>query len=211
VTGAGERTPGNTDASLALRMRSLVDDAKALMAAAGANAEPFCLAWPQRLVARRAVSRSLPVLGALEGVERFAAPATRRIVEEIAALAPSLEWRQTYSADDFGERFLESYGWTEWIGQRGMFESDAIACGVLLLGPDIEYPAHSHEAEEIYLPLAGSARWRSGDAGWRVQAPGACIHHPSWTPHAMRTAEEPLLALYVWRGGDLAAKSRIEN
>jgi hypothetical protein len=25
----------------------------------------------------------------------------------------------------------------------------------------------------------------------------------------MRTVEQPMLALYVWRGGDLAAKSKI--
>jgi dimethlysulfoniopropionate lyase len=28
---------------------------------------------------------------------------------------------------------------------------------ILLLGPDTEYPDHSHEAEELYLPLAGHA------------------------------------------------------
>jgi hypothetical protein len=28
-------------------------------------------------------------------------------------------------------------------------------------------------------------------------------------PHAMRTEGAPLLALYLWRGGDLAAKSVI--
>jgi hypothetical protein len=29
--------------------------------------------------------------------------------------------------------------------------------------------------------------------------------------HAMRTEREPLLAGYVWRSGDLSAKSRIER
>jgi hypothetical protein len=32
---------------------------------------------------------------------------------------------------------------------------------------------------------------------------------PSWTAHAMRTSQEPLLAAYVWRAGDLTAKPRI--
>ena len=112
---------------------------------------------------------------------------------------------------DFGERFLQNYGWSEWVGQRGAFASDAIACGVLLLGPDIEYPAHSHEAEELYLPLAGHGWWRSAQSDWRLRAPGTWIHHPSWTTHAMRTGAEPLLAAYVWRAGDLTAKSRIEK
>jgi hypothetical protein len=106
---------------------------------------------------------------------------------------------------------LQNYGWSEWIGQRGAFASDTIACGVLILGPETEYPAHSHEAEELYLPLAGHAAWRSAESDWRLRPPGAWIHHRSWTTHAMRTGAEPLLAAYVWRAGDLAAKSRIDR
>jgi hypothetical protein len=56
-------------------------------------------------------------------------------------------------------------GFSEWIGHRGAFASDAIACGVLLLGPDTEYPDHSHEAEELYFPLAGHVFRRSAQSG----------------------------------------------
>ncbi len=42
--------------------------------------------------------------------------------------------RQTYTSSDFRERLLENYGYSEWIGQRGAFMGDAIACGVLSLG-----------------------------------------------------------------------------
>jgi Dimethlysulfonioproprionate lyase len=131
------------------------------------------------------------------------------LVEGVAALAEELDWGQTYSSADFGERFLENYGYNEWIGQRGAFMSQRVACGVLLLGPDTEYPDHSHEAEELYLPLAGHAFWRSGPSDWRLRPPGEWIHHSSWTAHAMRTSQEPLLAAYLWRAGDLTAKSRI--
>ena len=110
-------------------------------------------------------------------------------------------------------RLLEAAGppALPFLRDCGAFGSDAIACGVLILGPDIEYPAHSHEAEELYLPLAGHAWWRSVRSDWRLRAPGAWIHHPSWTTHAMRTRAEPLLAAYVWRAGDLTAKSRIDG
>ena len=162
-------------------------------------------------MARPQTARSLPVVAGLHGLSRFAAPQTKALVDAIAALADELDWRQTYSSADFGQRFLDNYGWSEWIGDRGAFISDAIACGVLMLGPDTEYPAHSHEAEELYLPLAGRAWWRSGQSDWRLRAPGTSIHHPSWTTHAMRTGREPLLAAYVWRAGDLSAKSRIET
>jgi hypothetical protein len=120
-----------------------------------------------------------------------------------------LEWRQTYSADDFGAAFLERYGWTELIGLRGPIASERIACGFLMLGPGIDYPAHAHEAEELYLPLAGTALWRRDESDFVSRRPGAPIVHRPWEPHAVRTQAEPLLALYVWRGGELAAKSKI--
>jgi hypothetical protein len=188
-----------------------VNIVRELLETAGAEAEAFIREWPKALIARPVVARSLPVVSSLQGLSRFAAPGTRALVEATAALAGDLDWRQTYSSADFGQRFLDNYGWSEWIGDRGAFISDAIACGVLMLGPDTEYPAHSHEAEELYLPLAGRAWWRSGKSDWRLRAPGTSIHHPSWTTHAMRTGREPLLAAYVWRAGDLSAKSRIET
>jgi hypothetical protein len=190
-------------------LRPLVAALRELLEAAGQEALPFLRDWPPELTPRPQTARSLPVVSALQGLSRFAAPQTQPLVEAVAALAGDLDWRQTYTSADFGERFLQNYGWSEWIGQRGAFESDAIACGVLLLGPDTEYPAHSHQAEELYLPLAGHASWRSGQSDWRLRPPGQWIHHPSWTTHAMRTAAEPLLATYVWRGGDLTAKSRL--
>jgi len=192
-------------------LRPLVAALRRLLEAAGPPALPFLRDWPRDLTPRPFVARSLPVVSALEGLERFAAPETRALVQAVAALAGDLDWRQTYTSADFGERFVQNYGWSEWTGKRGAFESDAIACGVLLLGPEIEYPAHSHEAEELYLSLAGHGWWRSAEADWRLRAPGIWIHHPSWTTHAMRTRAEPLLAAYVWRAGDLTAKSRIDR
>jgi hypothetical protein len=189
----------------------LVNCLRELLEIAGPEAEAFLRDWPRELIARPVVARSLPVVASLQGVSRFAAPRTRALVDVVEALADELDWRQTYAKADFGQRFLENYGWSEWIGERGAFASDAIAGGVLLLGPETEYPAHSHEAEELYLPLAGHAWWSSAHSDWRLRAPGEWIHHPSWTPHAMRTERQPLLAAYVWRAGDLSAKSRIDG
>jgi hypothetical protein len=189
----------------------LVDCLRELLETAGPEAGAFLCDWPRELIARPLTARSLPVVASLQGVSRFAAPRTRALVDAVEALAGELDWRQTYAKADFGQRFLENYGWSEWIGQRGAFASDTIACGVLLLGPETEYPAHSHQAEELYLPLAGHAWWSSAHSDWRLRAPGEWIHHPSWTTHAMRTARQPLLAGYVWRACDISAKSRIDR
>ncbi|WP_052121408.1 dimethylsulfonioproprionate lyase family protein [Inquilinus limosus] len=171
---------------------------------------PFLADWPVPDAARRSVEpRPLPVLRWLDRLATDTAGETRPLVDGIVAAAAELAWGQTYAAADFGERFLERYGWSELIGLRGPIAGDRLACGVLLLGPDLEYPAHSHAAEEIYLPLAGTALWLRGEEGWRPRRPSELIHHPSGIAHAMRTGGQPLLALYLWRGGDLAQKSTI--
>jgi mannose-6-phosphate isomerase-like protein (cupin superfamily) len=141
----------------------------------------------------------------------LATPDTAPLVALLAASAERLRWAQTYTRDDFEPRFLDRYGWSELIGLRGPVASDRIAVGFLLLGPDVEYPPHHHAAEEVYYPLAGRALWQRGDERFVVRAPGECIHHAPRTPHAMKTGSEPLLALYAWRGGDLAEKSTLSR
>jgi hypothetical protein len=128
----------------------------------------------------------------------------------LAAAASALAWHQTYTAAEIGRGFLDRYGWCELVGGRGVLEADRIACGFLLLGPETLYPAHRHEAEELYLPLFGSAFWQQIDRPWERQPPGTLIRHESLEPHAMRTSSEPLLALYLWRGAGLAGRPRLD-
>jgi hypothetical protein len=130
-------------------------------------------------------------------------------VKTLASLSDQITWGQTYSAEDFGHAFLERYGWTELIGLRGPIASDLMACGFLFLGPNIEYPRHSHEAEEVYVPLTGPTLWMQADQDWEYRTPCRPIYHASRMPHAMRTESVPLLALYLWRGGNLVEKSHI--
>jgi quercetin dioxygenase-like cupin family protein len=58
--------------------------------------------------------------------------------------------------------------------------------------------------------VSGTAAWQGGDGIWRNEPPGAVIVHERNEPHAMRTASEPLLALYVWRSAQLDQKSRLD-
>ena len=78
-------------------------------------------------------------------------------------------------------------------------------------GPRIEYPRHRHEAEEVYIPLTGQTRWLEQDQDWTFQELGFPIYHAPWVPHAMNTDAFPLLALYLWRAGDLVQKSLIDS
>lgn len=168
----------------------------------------FLRLWPEAVVAKRATMPSaLPVLHWLPEVGGPDNGAIGRVVRHLQSVNAMLDWRQTYNMADFGAHFLERYGWTELIGARGPVAHDKLACGFLLLGPDIEYPGHKHEAEEIYVVLSGTALWRCAEQCWSERRPGTVIHHASNVPHAMRTRDEPLLALYLWKGGDLTQKS----
>ncbi len=82
-------------------------------------------------------------------------PATQELVDLVARSTDFLEWRQTYSAFEFGGALLDTYGWTEVIAP-GSIPSERNACGVLPPGAQIEYLAHAHEAEEHSVPLAGA-------------------------------------------------------
>jgi hypothetical protein len=79
------------------------------------------------------------------------------------------------------------------------------------LGPRTHYPRHHHEAYELYLPLAGVSSWQSGDRTWQTRTPGAVLIHSSNEPHAMQTADSPLLALYFWRSDDLLQSARLNH
>ena len=181
---------------------------------------PFLAEWPGPEAsftpdaADPAVPRAtMPSLPVLQWLPRLAGAADVRDAQLIAALcraAPLLEWRQTYTAKEVGVEFLQNYAWCEILGPKARQPSLRIACGFLLLGPDTLYPRHRHAAEEIYLPLSGTAHWQQGDGNWRRRAPGALIHHLSEEPHAMRTADAPLLALYLWRGADLSGHAHLD-
>jgi hypothetical protein len=132
----------------------------------------------------------------------------------LAEAAGDLAWRQTYGQADVAAgaieaSFLDRYGWCEVLGPRAASRSDRMACGFLLLGPQTCYPSHRHEPEELYLPLSGSAAWRQRDGDWQQRLPGTLIHHASFEAHAMHTDADPLLALYLWRGGNLHAKASL--
>ena len=120
---------------------------------------------------------ALPVLAWLPMAAKAAGPDGELIVRKLASLADQIAWGQTYTVEDFGVGFLEKYGWTELIGQRGLITSDRIACGFLILGPRIEYPRHSHEAEEVYVPLTGQTLWQQCHQKWAYRKSCRPIYH----------------------------------
>ena len=154
----------------------------------------FLAGWPVDIVLPAQTPTRLPVLRHLPQAMGVTAPETEALAALLIAAVGALEWRQSHTEAELGRKFIENYGWTE------ILRADRLACGFLVLGPRTEYPTHRQAPEEICIPLAGTAFWQRGNRPFAPRPPGMVIHHPSWLPHAMRTSDEPLLALYVWRG-----------
>jgi mannose-6-phosphate isomerase-like protein (cupin superfamily) len=188
---------------------------------AGGGAVPNAAGWIDRL------PRSLPQLRPVADgraslpVERWWPVALRSarpgLRQALSLLGPHLAWTQNpnYRRRPPHRRFLARYGYAVLVGPNdrsapALVPHESLALGLLLLGPGNEYPRHHHPAEEIYLPLAGTALWQRGAAPWRPVAPGTPIHHPPDLPHATRTTAAPLLALYFWRGA-LATHARLSG
>ncbi len=178
---------------------------------------PFLAEWPDAPAspprARGAVPEiepvsTLPVLRCLAEIEADDSGFGASLVADLCRNHHLLMWRQTYAAGEVGAVFLRNYGYAEIVGAKSI-PSPRIACGFLILGPSTLYPRHLHEAEEIYVPLRGTAQWQQRDAVWRERLPGTVIHHASDEPHAMRTAAGPLLAMYVWRSEELNQAARL--
>jgi mannose-6-phosphate isomerase-like protein (cupin superfamily) len=159
--------------------------------------------------ARKLDPRTLPCMAHLPRAAEIAEEGAKPLAELLTRRGAAFHWGQTYTPADFGQTFIENYGWLEVFGTRGHFDNDRVAGGLLVIGPGIIYPDHHHEAEEIYIPLTGGTEWRMADESFRVRDAGEVIHHRSNVNHAMRTGTEPLLAFYLWRGGPLAARSTI--
>ena len=191
------------DAEFAAHLREILEPLRS------PRLSPFLADWPATPASRTVAAASLPVLRWLPQIAGDAASVHPEIIDAVCRASASLAWRQTYGADELEAAFLDNYGWTEIFGSAGPLSCRGMACGFLLLGPNTRYPRHHHPAEEMYLPLSGAAHWQQLDGIWRIRPVGAPIFHSADEPHAMQTSSQPLLALYLWRGGKLDQKARL--
>jgi Dimethlysulfonioproprionate lyase len=205
------RNPASSEANA--NVNDLIEQTHAFLVALNAPVlDPFLAEWPRSREHRPVEAVSVSVVRWLPQAKTDAAAAAVPLVAELARVAPSLAWHQTYKQPTVSAAFLANYGYTELAGLTGPVPSQRLACGFLLLGPATSYPRHRHEAEEIYVPLSGTAAWQHGNQPWQDEVPGpdTVIHHVSDEPHAMKTHRQPMLALYLWRSHDLNQKSRLD-
>ena len=108
--------------------------------------------------------------------------------------------RQDNYKNIFSNDFFENESFVEIIGPTGLLICPNIRIGLLLLGKNVFYPSHKHEALELYNILSGTSMWQLFDNDFEKQNPLDNIFHDEWVPHAMKTIGEPVLALFSWSG-----------
>ena len=93
--------------------------------------------------------------------------------------------------------FMTLCGSARWA--RGCYAvSENIGLSYTVQGPHATYPDHAHKAIEIYYVISGKALWKRGDEPWVERYPGEVILHTAGMRHAMKTGDEPLVAMAVW-------------
>ena len=199
--------------------RALTDAAAAASDAATASGVGHLAAITRSVaasVSARAAegSERLPVCRFWDRALDDARQAGTSLADSLDALAASLSWTQNpnYRRQPPDAGFLDHYGYAVIVGPAegppALAVDPRAAIGVLLLGPPTHYPLHSHPAVEVYYTLTREGEWWRGSGPWRSEPAGAAIYHAPTIPHATRTGDAPLLAIYVWTG-DLATHASL--
>lgn len=189
------------DALLAEYVRPAAFESDAL-AEVAAVAERVRTAAPEPLAFH---STAHPAIRHLESALAAAEYHAPQLTAAVRPLAEILPWRYGYAPRPDAPGLEHRMAWAELVGPAAPFRSDHVGLGLTLIGPHTYYPPHRHPAAEVYRVVAGTAEWTAG--GRTVpRPPGSVILHLPNVVHAMRTAEQPLLAVYSW-GGDVVSPS----
>lgn len=145
----------------------------------------------------------------LDAAINLSIPATQSLLELFAVQKNRLQWEQSYKKSDAlaSDAMLSDYAFAEVIGLRGPFISDRIRCGISIWGPHLIYPKHRHQAEEIYIVLAGSAEFII-EGNITLETAGSLLKVESLAEHGFQTFTEPLVVYYLWQSGNLREISR---
>ena len=96
-------------------------------------------------------ARYLPVLRHLEAVALSGDESVDAVLEEFLSLAASLPWIHTAGYRGvLSQEFHDNYGYVQLVGPKSIVEHRCVRVGIAVWGPNLHYPSHHHEAEELY-------------------------------------------------------------
>ena len=151
----------------------------------------------------------LPAGDILADAEKRCDASAQHLMRTFARHNRHLHWEQTYRKQDglVSEAMLAAYGFAEIIGLHGPFVSDRIRAGIAIWGAQVDYPQHQHQAEEVYIVLAGSAEFSFDNSMAKTRGAGDVVFVESNRRHGFHTSDESLVVFYLWQAGDLRQTS----
>ena len=146
-------------------------------------------------------SRWLPVMTHIDDIGHSGDPMIDAVLDEFLRLAPQLPWIQTAGyLDVLSRHYLDNFGYVQLVGPDSIVEHSSVRVGIGVWGPHLHYPAHHHEAEELYHVLAGEPVFTRGTGEPRTTQPGDAVHHAPWQSHTQDFGATPSVLLYCWTG-----------
>jgi len=151
----------------------------------------------------------LPAGDILADAEKRCDKSAQHLLRTFARHNQRLRWEQSYRKQDglVPDAMLAAYGFAEIIGLRGPFVSDRIRAGIAIWGAQVDYPQHQHQAEEVYIVLAGSADFSFDSNTAETRRAGDVVFVEANRHHGFRTTDESLVVFYLWQAGDLRQTS----
>lgn len=166
--------------------------------------------WPGDLTPANLPARAIPATEIIADTAFQGNQRTQPLIDAVRAASGLASWKRTYTEEEVGADFRNRYGYFELFGPTGHFHSTALRGYIAYWGEGLTYDWHSHEAEELYLCLAGGAEFHRADGSVTLE-PGQTRAHDSWQSHAMTTHDQPILTFVLWRGPGLADLPRMDR
>ena len=159
--------------------------------------------WPDDLTPTSLQPRAIPAADLVANLPLTGTALTDALVQAVKATTHLASWKRTYTEEEVGADFRNRYGYYELFGPTGHFHSTQLRGYIGYWGEGLNYDWHSHEAEELYLNIAGEATFYVDGDQASVPA-GQTRAHSSWQSHAMLTTNQPILTFVLWRGAGMA-------
>lgn len=151
--------------------------------------------------ANKKSSEALPVCHHLAPALVHAASGTREtaaVADAFSSIMHRLTWQQRPASPTDATGFADNHANTLIAGPGGLEERADMRIGASLVAPQTRYPDHSHPPEEMYLVLS-EGEWRNAETPWHSPGIGGVVHNAPGIVHAMRSAEQPLFAIWcLW-------------
>lgn len=132
--------------------------------------------------------------------QALSAPDCHVAAGQLNFIADKLPWTSAKEFRVAPKSFRGNYHFVPIVGPKDLILSDQFRTGIFLQDADTYYPSHMHEAEELYLPLSGTALWQKDNNEFSATKSGQLIHHLPYQPHATWTKDAPMLAVWAWVG-----------